>query len=362
MPDNSQVPAKTNGILVKLRPSNALRAAESRANLRPLHETSPTAAPAFGIGSEPKWYLADLPDGAGSPWDLAHGRVADQLGVAHSDVIFAEPDIVHQTFLDTNEVNPGQAFALGKNCETHPQDGKNGKAVGPNEFAWHLGDDYTQLRKARAAVEFTDPRTRIGHLDTGYYRKHSTTPEHIIRRLERSFVKGDADPTSAEDPDNRAGMMDNSGHGTGTISILAGGKVDGEYLGGAPDADILPIRVADSVVLLSTSAFAQALHYAVVHGCDVVTMSMGGLPSDAWRETIDEAYLAGLCVVAAAGNNSNGLPTRHLVYPARYRRVLAVCGVMANDKPYSGLTGGTTLEGNYGPGSRMNAAIATYTP
>ena len=362
MPDNKNAPADSNGILVKLRSSTALRAAGSRANLRPLHDTPQTKSSVFGIGDEPQWYLADMPDGAESPWDLAYGRVADQLGVAESDVIFAEPDIVHTIYEDTNEKKAGQTFAVGKNCEATPQDPTNGKAVGPDEFAWHLGNDYTQLGKARDAIAFADRRTRIGHLDTGYYAKHVTTPEHILHQLERNFVKGDANPSSAEDPDNRAWPIDNSGHGTGTISILAGGKVSGKYLGGAPGADILPLRIADTVVLLRTSAFAQALHYALVQGCDVVTMSMGGLPSRAWCETVDEAYLAGLCVVAAAGNNSNGVPTRNIIYPARYGRVIAVCGVMANNRPYAGLTGLTTMEGNYGPDHRMTAAIATYTP
>lgn len=359
MPDNKNAPADSNRILVKLRPTNALRAAESRVNLRPLHDTPQTKPSVFGVGDEPQWYLADMPDGAESPWDLAHGRVADQLGVAESDVIFAEPDIIHDVYEPTNKKIAGQTFAVGKNCDATPQDAKDGKAVGPDEFAWHLGDAYTQLGKARDAIEFTDRRTRIGHLDTGYYAKHVTTPENILHQLEKNFVKGDANPGSAEDPDNRAWPMDNSGHGTGTISILAGGKVSGKYFGGAPGADILPLRIADTVVLLRTSAFAQALHYAFVQGCDVVTMSMGGLPSRAWRETVDEAYLGGLCVAAAAGNNSHGAPTRNIVYPARYGRVIAVCGVMANNKPYDRLS---TMEGNYGPDSRMTAAIATYTP
>lgn len=361
MSDNENATVDGNGILVKLRSSSALNATGSRANLRPLHDTPQLQSAAFGIGDQPQWYLADLPDGAESPWDLAHARVADQLGVAESDVIFAEPDIVNNIYEPGTLATAGQTFAVGKNCTATPQDSKNGKVVGPADFAWHLGDQYTQLGKARDAVSFAKIRTRIAHLDTGYYAKHITKPEHILSDLERDFVSGDANPRSAEDPDNHVWLMDNSGHGTGTISILAGAKVSEKYLGGAYDADILPLRIADTVVLLRTSAFAQALHYAFVNGCDVATLSMGGLPSRAWREMVDEAYLGGLCLVAAAGNNVRGVPTHNLVYPARYGRVIAVCGVMANGKPYDGITG-TAMEGNYGPDSRMTAAIATYTP
>ncbi len=358
-------PVKANRLLVKLRPSPSLKAAESRAKLRPLYDTPAAKAAMLGIGAEPQWFLTDLPEKEDNPWDQAHGRVAQELGISESDVIFVEPDIIHGIYADANERKDGQSFAVGEKCVTNPQDDGHGKAHVPGVFAWHLGDDYTQLKKAREAVEFSDPRTRIAHLDTGYYRAHCTTPRYILQNLERNFVSADADPYSAEDPDNRRILMDNSGHGTGTISILAGGNAP-EYgdidLGGAPDAEVLPLRIADSVVLFYTSSFARALDYAVSRNCDVVTMSMGGLPSRAWREAVDNAYLNGLCLVAAAGNNVNGLPTRHIVYPAHYGRVLAVCGVMADHRPYAGLKGLTTLEGNYGPKSRMTAALSTYTP
>ena len=364
MPTDKPVPANTNRVLVKLRPSNALRAAESRANLRPLYDTPQATAAAFGVGGEPRWFLADLPDGAATPWDLAHARVAQQLGLSESDVIFAEPDVVHDVYHDANEAEARPGFAVGDDCEANPQDGTHGKALGPNVFAWHLGDDYTQLGKAREAVEFRDPRTRIAHLDTGYYRAHDSVPEHVLRPLERNFVSGDPNPGSAEDPDNWLLVLDNSGHGTGTISILAGGKIPAfgdVYLGGAPGADVLPLRVADSVALLRTSALARALDYAVEQHCDVVTLSMGGLPSRAWGEAVDKAYDAGICICAAAGNHVGIAPPQTLVYPARYSRVIAVCGVMANHTPYADLKG-TTLEGSFGPDSAMKMAIAAYTP
>ncbi|MEO5588407.1 MAG: S8 family serine peptidase [Gemmatimonadaceae bacterium] len=354
----STTPQSTT-ILVKLRPSAALGATESAANLRPLYDGD-QQSPGFGIAGEPQWFLAEMSAEAQSPWDLAHTRVADQLGVAESDVIFAEPDIIHDVYRDAAGDESSETLRVGANCAEEPQDKGNGKPAGPDSFAWHRGDDYSQLAKARDAVEFTEPRTRIAHLDTGYYPKHVTTPAHIRSDLQRSFASDD-DSGAASDPGNH-GFLDNAGHGTGTISVLAGGQVGGIYMGGAPDADIVPIRIADRVVLLRTSSFSRALRYALVNGCDVATMSMGGLPSRAWNDAINEAYLGGLCLVAAAGNNANGLPTRNLVYPARYRRVIAACGVMANGKPYTGLKGMKTLEGNFGPDSRMTAALATYTP
>ena len=354
----------TDRLLVKLRPSALLGAAETRANLRPLFATARPVG-RLELDSGPQWYTATLPEGAATPWDLAHGRVADQLGIAASDVIYAEPDILQRNvYVDVDEEGVVGGLPVGERCSASPQDPADGKATGPDRFAWHLEDEYSQLGSARDSVSFTDPRTRIAHLDTGYYRSHETVPERVLRSLERSFVEDDLDENSAVDPDNPVPVMDNSGHGTGTIGILAGGKVaaqGGRYLGGAYAADIVPVRVSDRVVLIRTSALARALDYAVNSGCDVVTLSMGGLPSRAWGDAVDRAYDRGVCICAAAGNHVGALPPRTLVYPARYDRVIAVCGAMADGRPYADL-GGSALEGSFGPRSAMRHAMAAYTP
>ena len=254
-----------NRLLVKLLPTAALAAADPRANLRPLFDSAPQTT-AFGLGAAPAWFLADLPDGAATPWDLAHSQVASQLGVDESAVIFAEPDL-EQSFPDTNEKNPGGGpmLALEDSCGSVPQQDIGGKILGPDRFAWHLDDEFTQLRKAREAVPFNPPRTRIAHIDTGYDRGHESQPQNLLQNLERSFVDGDNDPNSADDPNRGNAFPDNSGHGTGTISILAGSHIAqfNETLGGAAGADILPLRISNSVILFRTSAFAQALRYAI---------------------------------------------------------------------------------------------------
>jgi len=64
---------------------------------------------------------------------------------------------------------------------------------------------------------------------------------------------------------------------------------------------------------------------------------MGGLPSQAWADAVNKAYEAGVVVVCAAGNNFGGLPTSLVVYPARFDRVIAACGAMADRRPYLNL-------------------------
>ena len=56
---------------------------------------------------------------------------------------------------------------------------------------------------------------------------------------------------------------------------------------------------------------------------------MGGLALQAWADAVNALYELGIFIVTAAGNNFGNLPTRNIVYPARFKRVVAACGVMA---------------------------------
>src|SRR5262245_53900670 len=194
--------ANDDRVLVKLRPSNALRAAESRVNIRPLYRVQ-TSETIMGLTATPDWYVADLSENAVTPWDLAHTEVARQLGVAESDVLFAEPDIVHDVYRDANETAAETTMGIGSNCEANPPDGSHGKALGPDHVAWHLAGEFSRLNSARDAVKFTDARTPVAHLDTGYFRAHIAVPEFVVHTLERNFVLRAANPNIAEDPDNR---------------------------------------------------------------------------------------------------------------------------------------------------------------
>jgi hypothetical protein len=50
-----------------------------------------------------------------------------------------------------------------------------------------------------------------------------------------------------------------------------------------------------------------------------------------------------------------------VVYPARFGRVIAACGVMADGRPYANLPP-NRMAGNYGPDTKTPTAMAAYTP
>ena len=95
---------------------------------------------------------------------------------------------------------------------------------------------------------------------------------------------------------------------------------------------------------------------------------------------INKAYEAGITVVTAAGNFITqgiariGPPT--VIYPARFTRVIAACGVCSNHLPYDfdaqmeftetprgrAILDTNFMQGNWGPARAMKYAIAAYTP
>lgn len=316
----------------------------------------------IGAVPSPTWHILTTADSGGNPWDICHAMAAEGLGLAGSDVEFAEPDI-QQRWLYGDEKLLGLALAGGCGAPSPERQDYPHKA----DNFWLRGRDFSQFDAAAAkvGVPASGKRTRIAHFDTGYDPAHLSLPAHMNTVLERNFVDPGL-PNSAVD--TVSGALTNPGHGTGTLGIL-GGKPFGSIaaLGGAPEAEIVAVRVANSVVLFYNSAIAQALDY--VHGLcanpetfvHVVTMSMGGLASQAWAEAVNAIYERGVFIVSAAGNNYANLPTHNIVFPARFNRVIAACGVMADHTAYADLAP-TKMAGNYGPQSKMETAMAACTP
>src|SRR5215210_990916 len=261
------------------------------------------------------------------PWDLAHDFAVQPSTRATPLVQFVEPDLLQEFVYERPPESPEMFRFGGRVCEPG--------APSPNwpsreEFAWHLGDDFSQLASARAFVGApSGNRVRIGILDTGF------------------------DPA----------------HGTATLALLAARAVRSrgepafdDFLGGAPHAEVVPIRIADSVIHFASSAMAEGIEYAITSGCRAILISMGGLPSRRWAHAVNAAYEAGVAIFAAAGNNiRDGFPTRETVWPARFNRVVSVCGATADKSPYfkSEFDG---MQGNFGPEDKMHTAIAAYTP
>jgi hypothetical protein len=316
------------------------------------------ASPAFSAMQPADHWLSAVAS-AGSdlhPWDEAH-RVA---GAAQYS-FYAEPDLLQQA------AAPAETAAAAGFDQNWPPTAM----VSPG---WHLAAGFTGFAGVRGTA--TGNGIRIAHLDTGYWPPHVSTPRHIRRDLGYNFYENN---TNTTDP-GIAGLLHNPGHGTATLALVAGNTVDLVYqgnryqgdFGGAPEAEIVPVRIGPSVIHFFSSAMAQGLDYALgpsgdpstadpANKCDVVTISHGGLPAASWADAVNNLYEAGVVVVAASGDNFSQLPTHLVVYPAAFNRVVTALGATYDKTPYVTHKIGE-LQGNWGPDEVMKKAVAGYTP
>ncbi len=234
---------------------------------------------------------------------------------------------------------------------------------------WYQDEKHSQLAKARdmARLSGNSRSIRIGILDTGFDSRNKGIPANIKDEISADIIqelRHDRDACSTGNyrvDRSKPGQTSPtfSGHGTGTLGILAGRKVKltdpggrfapGTYeIGAAPDAEIHPVRIAPWVASLSSANLACAIDYASrVKQCDILSISHGGSPSMMWTDAVNAAYDRGTAMFAACGDyfplpllpypfDSTGIivPSSS-VYPAAYRRVMGVTGVTASGTPYA---------------------------
>ncbi|MEM5473855.1 S8 family serine peptidase [Hoeflea sp. AS60] len=376
----------STGLLIKIRGDGAnfdrghRSLGLSKASTQPILTLPPETGGPMGLtgGEGATWLkIGGSARRSDNPWDDAfalfeRGEAFNAAG--GPAVIAVEPDFEQLwDYTDRDGGLRGMAASASPSCKFDDQDKRGGKAGVEDVAAWNFGDAYSQFAAACAKVGSKQKKITIAHLDTGLDPKHATVPKHLVEQaLWRNFVDDGHGPNDAVDHAPAGSPIANRGHGTGTLGLLAGNKLDGhspgwggfaDYVGAAPLARIIPVRIANWVARFSVGTMVQGFDYARQQGAHVLTMSMGGVSSSALVDAVNLAYESGLVMVTAAGNNYAGvpLPPKSIVFPARYKRVLAACGVMADGRAYSGLHF-RTMQGNYGPDEKMDTALGAYTP
>jgi membrane-anchored mycosin MYCP len=149
---------------------------------------------------------------------------------------------------------------------------------------------------------------------------------------------------------------DEVGHGTAVAAISAGGLVnDGDFIGVAPEANILPIRVftgdtREGGDTEKSLVVAGAIRDAVEHGADVINVSSVMVQTPELAEAVAYAVENKVVVVAASGNESKNMDDDSLeadkltFYPANYPEVIAVGAHDSDGIWYQGTNFGTNLD------------------
>ncbi|MBI4471643.1 MAG: S8 family serine peptidase [Acidobacteria bacterium] len=247
-------------------------------------------------------------------WENTHKLTADKDNILEAEPLF-----------QIQLRDASQAAIPGLSLEQRAAGMLDVHKKGTQNHEWAL----TQMGVQKAWDRDSSGTPRIGgrgviiaHPDTGF-TDHPEISARIRTADGFDFVSSDPD---AHD-DLVSGLGDFPGHGTGTASVIMSDISPG-VSGVAPHAEIIPLRVSNSVIHLSMENVTQAIHRAIDRKAHVISMSLGGLPSLALHSAIRDAVNEGIIVAAAAGNYVGAV-----VWPARYDEVIAVaaCNIEEED-------------------------------
>ncbi len=178
------------------------------------------------------------------------------------------------------------------------------------EIIWGGSDGSMQINPG----VITGAGVNVSVLDTGIDYNHPDLNDNYAGG--KDFVNDDDDP------------IDDYGHGTHCCGIVGAEENTEGVIGTAPEINIFAVKVLDEFGGGYPSDIAAGIDWAVNNGMDVISMSLGASQSSSIIKTAcDNAYAAGLVIVASAGNEYGG----DVSYPAKYSSVIAVSATDSAD-------------------------------
>src|SRR5690606_10837145 len=121
---------------------------------------------------------------------------------------------------------------------------------------------------------------------------------------------------------------DLNSHGSHVTGIIVASNNSIGMVGVAPKAKVMHIKVLDKNGNGSLSSVEKGIRWAVDHGADIISMSLGSpRPLKAVHEAIKYAESRGVPIFVAAGNAGN---TKEVFYPAAYPETIAIGSIDEN--------------------------------
>ncbi len=183
---------------------------------------------------------------------------------------------------------------------------------------------------------------RVAVIDTGIDYNHPDLASVYAGGYD--FVNNDSDP------------YDDQYHGTHCAGTIAASLNGFGVVGVAPEARLYGLKVLSSSGSGSYSDIVSALDWCVQNQIQVASLSLGSStdPGSQVKAAFDNAYAAGVVVVASAGTSGSGADT--VGYPAKYNSVIAVGSTTRSDTRSSFSSTGPAVE-IAAPGSSI---LSTY--
>ncbi|QHQ59506.1 S8 family serine peptidase [Anaerocolumna sedimenticola] len=172
----------------------------------------------------------------------------------------------------------------------------------------------------------TDSKVKVAIIDSGV-----DYSEDVDVYMRKNFIPGEDDVSIIYE--------DGLGHGTSVSGIIAAKDNDIGITGINPDVELYSAKVLDRNNTAPVSRVVEAIYWAIDNDVNIINISFGTThESAALEQAIQDAYDAGILLIAAAGNNGT------IEYPAAYDEVIAVGSVDSKGKRSKGSATGEDLE------------------
>jgi hypothetical protein len=170
----------------------------------------------------------------------------------------------------------------------------------PRGYSW----GHRLMQFDRVHPWLTGRDVRVAVIDSG-----------VSDRLPDFVPRGGLNTLDGADP--AAWNADEKGHGTHCAGIVNCGHRHDGLRGGAPGAQVYSLKVFPGGFV---SDLVEAVEWAIRNRMDVISLSLGApAPSQVLASVLQDAYVRGITVVAATGNEAT-----HVAYPAALPGVIAV--------------------------------------
>lgn len=147
---------------------------------------------------------------------------------------------------------------------------------------------------------------RIAIVDSGLDPEHPDIDLYTEDPSDPTYPGGWAEFDETGSQINGSTPSKSSSHGQHVSGIVAGGNTSGDYIGVAPEVDLLHAKVFGEESGDNFAAVVGAIEWAILHKADVVSLSLGpvgGGQVPALIEPVQRAKSMGTFVVGAAGND-----------------------------------------------------------
>lgn len=144
----------------------------------------------------------------------------------------------------------------------------------------------------------------IAVIDSGVNYNHLDLADHLWDGGEE-FPHNGVDVFNVDDD-----PMDDLGHGTHCAGTVCGDGTSGLSTGVAPEATLMCVKCTDHEGHSDAIYFVKGMEWAVEHGCDAISLSLGKANADTadkelLRHSCEALLDAGIVAAVAAGNERN---------------------------------------------------------